>query len=330
MDLNNGAGGDYIYLVMVSQPVGQNSTQNPEQDAEQENPTYVLNMVGGTSERTDYAPGETVTVTAEETPGKEFAGWTATGIELDAESAGNTSLTFVMPANDVTLTATFLDKAYHVQLSEGAVFVDSDQDGWYFMGETVKIRWDNPEAYLVGWKFSQTVKKTVTNDLLSVVMPGADLVITAETFAKTNAIALTLEEPTDGAALPATAGYPVGDAMLEAAITWYDGETVVTTAQGGKTYLAVVTIPESVADGIVFSAEGAATVNEAAAESWELVDGGLAVSFRVTVAESAKLPEITASMMGNGSWIAITVLTLGLGACVVIAMIVRGKRKKNG
>ena len=38
---------------------------------------------------------------------------------------------------------------------------------------------------------------------------------------------------------------------------------------------------------------------------------------------------ITASVFGNGSWIAIAVLTFGLMSCFVAAVIVRNKRKNN-
>ena len=320
IDLNRTAGGDYIYLVMVSQPVDQDSTDPQPQ-------TYTLSVIGGTSERTTYAAGESVTVTANEDAAKVFSGWTATGIELDAESAGKASITFVMPANDVTLTATFVDKTYKVQLPEGAVFVDGPQDGQFVPGDVVQILWNDPEKHLVGWSFSQQVDANATDNPVTFTMPAADLVVDADSFAKTNAVVLELEEPVPGETLPTIATYSVNGVVFNANVTWYDGETVVTTAQSGKTYLAVITIAESVADALVFSENGSATVNGNIAESWKLVDDGVAVSISVEIAESNALPAITASIIGNGSWIAIVVLTLGLMACVVITIVIHNKRK---
>jgi hypothetical protein len=159
-------------------------------------------------------------------------------------------------------------------------------------------------------------------------MPAADLVVDADSFAKTKAVALELEEPIPGETLPTIATYSVNGVVFNANVTWYDGETVVTTAQSGKTYLAVITIAESVADALVFSENGSATVNGNIAESWTLVDGGVAVSISVDIAESNVLPAITGSVIGNGSWIAIAVLTLGLMICVVITIVIHNKRKK--
>ena len=313
IDMNRTAGGDDIYLVMVSQS---------------QTYTYTLNVTGGSSDRTVYVEGDSVTVTANEDPTKRFTGWTATGIELDEESAKKASITFTMPANDVTLTATFVDRTYKVQLPEGAVFVDGPQDGQFVPGDTVQILWNDPEKHLVGWKFSPEVNATVRDNAVTFTMPVSDLVVKADSFAKTNTVVLELEEPVPGEPLPTTATYTVNGAVFNAKVTWYDGETVVTTAQSGKTYLAVISIAESVADGIVFVENGSATVNGNVVESWKLADGSVTVSFSVEIAENDVLPEITASIFGNGSWIAIVVLTAGLMACVVITIIVHGKRKK--
>ena len=40
-------------------------------------------------------------------------------------------------------------------------------------------------------------------------------------------------------------------------------------------------------------------------------------------------PSILASVFGNGSWIAIAVLTFGLMACVVVTIVVHNKRKNH-
>jgi hypothetical protein len=284
-------------------------------------------MIGGTSENTTYTAGEIVTVTASEDATKVFSGWTATGIELDAESAGKTSITFVMPANDVTLTAIFVDKTYEVHLPEGAVFADGAQEGRFVPGDTVQILWNDPEKHLVSWSFSQKVEGNVTDNPMTFTMPAVDLVVGADSFDKTRVIALEMEEPIPGETLPIIAVYHVNGAAFNANVTWYDGETAITTAESGKTYLAVISIAESVTDGIVFAESGTATVNGNIAESWTLIDKGVAVSVSVDIAENNVLPGITASVIGNGSWIAIAVLTFGFAACVVITIVIHNKRK---
>ena len=127
-----------------------------------------------------------------------------------------------------------------------------------------------------------------------------------------------------GEILPTTATYTVNGTVYNANVTWYDGETEATTTKRGKTYLAVITLTESVADGVVFSETGSATVNGNAAESWKTVDGGVNVSIRM----EAEMPSVTGSMIGNGSWTAIAILTSGLVACVAITIIVYKKRQK--
>ena len=308
IDLNRTAGGDYIYLVMVSQ------TQ-----------TYALTLDGATSNRSAYAAGDRVTVTAKEDPTKRFTGWTATGITLDEESSQNPTLTFTMPANHVTLTASFVDRTYQVQLPEGAVFVDGSQDGLFVPGTTVQIRWNDPGKYLVGWHFSQEVNANVKDNSVTFTMPIADLEVTADSFAKTGTAALELEAPVAGEPLPATAIYTVNGVAFTANVAWYDGKTAQTTAQRGKTYQAVITMADSVADGVVFSENGTATVNGNKAESWKMVDGGVSVSISVDV----EMPAAIGSLIGDGSWTAIAVLGVIIVACVVATTVIHKKRKND-
>ena len=67
--------------------------------------SYTVNCgTGGGS----YAAGATVNITAGAAPkGKVFDKWTATGVALANPTGANTS--FTMPANNVTLTATYKD-----------------------------------------------------------------------------------------------------------------------------------------------------------------------------------------------------------------------------
>lgn len=56
-----------------------------------------------------YSVGATVSVSAGTMAGKIFTGWTATGLTLTEEQAASPSFTFIMPANDVTLTASWAE-----------------------------------------------------------------------------------------------------------------------------------------------------------------------------------------------------------------------------
>jgi len=70
-------------------------------------PTYQVNVVDGTFDGEDHEAGETVTVTANSAPeGFEFDKWTSgDGVSFADEYAAVT--TFIMPARDVTVTATY-------------------------------------------------------------------------------------------------------------------------------------------------------------------------------------------------------------------------------
>ena len=68
--------------------------------------TYTVTVNGSYAGETgegSYLAGASVTASAGERAGYSFAGWTAEGVDLADESAA--TVTFTMPANDVTLTA---------------------------------------------------------------------------------------------------------------------------------------------------------------------------------------------------------------------------------
>ena len=72
--------------------------------------TYSVTVNGGTGGG-EYTAGATVKITANapET-GKEFTSWTIEGVTVDDKT--NAEITFTMPANAVTATANYGDKAY--------------------------------------------------------------------------------------------------------------------------------------------------------------------------------------------------------------------------
>ncbi len=78
--------------------------------AELEDILYRVTVIGGTTTLNEAKCRENVTVTAN-TPevGKEFDKWIVSGITLSNTNLTRTTLTFTMPENDVTFTATYKD-----------------------------------------------------------------------------------------------------------------------------------------------------------------------------------------------------------------------------
>lgn len=92
-------------------------TANYEKDAVV--PTeYTVTVNGGTAKPTKAEAGETVTVTANAAPaGKVFDKWTSEDVTFT--NANNATITFTMPAKDVTVTATYKNAEYKVTVNNG-------------------------------------------------------------------------------------------------------------------------------------------------------------------------------------------------------------------
>ena len=72
---------------------------------------YSISIVNGTSDKTEAAPGEIVTITATLPTGKGLKRWTASdGVEFIGSVLGTTT-TFRMPASNATVTASFVNKS---------------------------------------------------------------------------------------------------------------------------------------------------------------------------------------------------------------------------
>ena len=73
--------------------------------------TYTITLVHCTG-KNEAVKDETVTVTAEEMPGKEFTGWNVTENVTNLDQSKTGELTFTMPDGDVTVKAEFKEIAY--------------------------------------------------------------------------------------------------------------------------------------------------------------------------------------------------------------------------
>ena len=137
---------------------------------------YQLTVTGGTGGG-EYAEGATVTITANapET-GKEFTSWTIEGVTVDDKTKAE--ITFTMPANAVTATANYGDKAYLFALEN----CTADKESAKF-GEEVTFTADE----VIGKRFDSWNIKGVddltgldlTKSPLTITMPANDINVAA-------------------------------------------------------------------------------------------------------------------------------------------------------
>ena len=107
--------------------------------------SYNLTVIGGTGEGV-FIQGASVTITANApATGKRFSGWTIEGISgLDTTK---TSLTFNMPAGNVTATANYEDIEYTITVNGGT------GGGTYKQGDEVTVTAEDKEGKeFVGWQ----------------------------------------------------------------------------------------------------------------------------------------------------------------------------------
>ena len=177
--------------------------------------TYTVNVNGGTGGG-EYTAGATVKITANApATGKVFTSWTLDGVAVDNASAPE--LTFTMPANAVTATANYGDKAYLFALEN----CTADKETAKF-GEQVTFTADE----VIGKRFDSWNIKGV-DDLTGLDLTKSPLTITMP--ANDINVAAVLEDidytvtVTDGTADKATAHY--GDTVKITADTAPTGQT---------------------------------------------------------------------------------------------------------
>ena len=141
--------------------------------------TYAVTVNNGTGNG-DYAEGASVTISANEPEsGKQFKEWTASGITLTDAQKSSKNLTFTMPANAVTLTATYEDiptTTYAVTVNNGT------GSGNYAAGASVTIIADAPENGKVFDKWTTSDGVTFANassTTTSFTMPAKPVTVTA-------------------------------------------------------------------------------------------------------------------------------------------------------
>ena len=138
---------------------------------------YTVTVTGGTANKTTAHYGDSITITAAapET-GKEFTSWTIEGVTVDDKTKAE--ITFTMPANAVTATANYGDKAYLFALEN----CTADKESAKF-GEEVTFTADE----VIGKRFDSWNIKGVddltgldlTKSPLTITMPANDINVAA-------------------------------------------------------------------------------------------------------------------------------------------------------
>lgn len=124
----------------------------------------------------DYNCDVTITANTPEI-GKEFAGWTITGIDTSGLDLDASELTFKMPTNEVIATANYKNVNYTVIVNGGTANVTSAH-----YGDTVTITANVPTGKdFVMWSFEGFAPDdlTITNPELTFTMPAKNITVTA-------------------------------------------------------------------------------------------------------------------------------------------------------
>ena len=114
---------------------------------------YTITVNGGTADKSKAKCGESVTITANvPATGKEFDKWVVTGITLSDEDLAKSTVTFEMPASNVTMEAHFRDieEAPSIEIKvEGGTGA-----GTYKEGDSVTVTANEPAEGKVfkGWQ----------------------------------------------------------------------------------------------------------------------------------------------------------------------------------
>lgn len=137
---------------------------------------FAVTVINGTGAG-NFVAGATVTVTADApSVGYEFAGWSGA---VTFDNADASIATFVMPANDVIVTAVFVEEGQ--QLERFAVtVVNGLGSGNFFVGETVTIDAVAPMAGYIFTGWTGNVEFADANaESTTFVMPANDVNVTA-------------------------------------------------------------------------------------------------------------------------------------------------------
>lgn len=111
---------------------------------------YDITVTDGTPSATTAIYQAEVTVTANApATGKEFDKWVVSGITLTNEDLAKSTVTFKMPASDVTMKATYKDVVYRITVTNGTTTLDMAK---YQTEVTVKANEPDTDMYFDKWE----------------------------------------------------------------------------------------------------------------------------------------------------------------------------------
>ena len=141
-----------------------------------DNTVTVTDGAGETT--TKYKSGDTVTVKVNVPIGKRFVKWSCTGISLPAAELEKEEITFTMPDNNVTLTATFEDIIYNITVTNGT---SSAPTAKYQEEVTVTANAPDDDEYFDKWEVTglDTTGMDLSKTEIKFQMPAGDVTFKA-------------------------------------------------------------------------------------------------------------------------------------------------------
>ena len=125
-----------------------------------------------------YKSGDTVTVKVNVPIGKRFVKWSCTGISLPVAELEKEEITFTMPDNNVTLTATLEDIIYNITVTDGT---PSAPTAKYQEEVTVTANAPGADEYFDKWEVTglDTTGMDLTKTEIKFQMPAGDVTFKA-------------------------------------------------------------------------------------------------------------------------------------------------------
>ena len=141
-----------------------------------DNTVTVTDGAGETT--TKYKSGDTVTVKVNVPIGKRFVEWSCTGISLPAAELEKEEITFTMPDNNVTLTATLEDIIYNITVTDGT---SSAPTAKYQDEVTVTANAPGADEYFDKWEVTglDTTGMDLSKTEIKFQMPAGDVTFKA-------------------------------------------------------------------------------------------------------------------------------------------------------
>ena len=140
---------------------------------------YNITVTNGTSSATTAKYEKEITVTANApATGKEFDKWVVTGITLPDEDLAKSTITFEMPASNVTMEATYKDVIYRITVTNGTATPEMAK---YQAEVTIKANAPATDMYFDKWEVTglDTTGMDLTKTEIKFQMPAGNVTFKA-------------------------------------------------------------------------------------------------------------------------------------------------------